>query len=84
MKCYNEAELESEKGRSMIQSHRRTKGNWIETLSESGFVSRVSQTQNEDAVLSASRYVLSLGVPCCPHFRLAGYKAGGPWRITDV
>ena len=53
-------------------------------LSESGFVSRVSQTQNEDAVLSASRYALSLGVPCCPHFRLAGYKAGGPWRITDV
>ena len=32
-------------------------------LSESGFVSRVSQTQNEGTVLSASRYALSLGVP---------------------
>lgn len=46
MKCYNEAELESEKGRKYDSEPLK---NWVETglkqlLSESGFVSRVSQT----------------------------------------
>ena len=86
MKCYNEAELESEKDRrcdSEPGEEPRETG-LKQLLSESGFVSRVNQTQNEDAILSASRYASSLGVPCCPHFRRAGYKSGGPWRITEV
>ena len=47
MKCYNEAELESEKGRSMIQSHRRTKGNWIETTTFRKWVCIQSQSDSK-------------------------------------
>lgn len=87
MKCYNEAELESEKVGSMIQEPLKNQGklDWNNYFQKVGLYPESVRLKMRTQSLSASRYALSLGVPCCPPLPTSWLQGWGSlenyWRL---